>query len=93
MSLIKKTAEIEVTYAFVALRRCLFIFHSTDTYMCSLDQDSLPCFSGVESECFTPDKRCNGVYDCPSDGADEWECKPRHCIHYVQFVTDSITYS
>lgn len=34
-----------------------------------------PCFSGVESECFTDSQRCNGQFDgCPNDGADEWGC-------------------
>ncbi|XP_059162064.1 alpha-2-macroglobulin-like [Physella acuta] len=34
-----------------------------------------PCFSGIESECFTTEQRCNGQFDgCPNDGADEWGC-------------------
>ncbi|KAH9502244.1 hypothetical protein Btru_070510 [Bulinus truncatus] len=34
-----------------------------------------PCFSGVETECFSVEHRCNGQFDgCPNDGADEWGC-------------------
>ncbi|XP_005101040.1 CD109 antigen [Aplysia californica] len=34
-----------------------------------------PCFSGIESDCFTTDERCNGVFDCENDGADEAGCE------------------
>ncbi|CAL1532738.1 unnamed protein product [Lymnaea stagnalis] len=38
------------------------------------DQKNHPCFTGIESECYTDAQRCDGKLDCLNDGADEWGC-------------------
>ncbi|GFS03933.1 macroglobulin complement-related 2 [Elysia marginata] len=52
---------------------------------CDPQLGQFPCFSGVESECFTLEQKCNGKLDgCPSDGADEMGCvyeDKQHAVH------------